>query len=129
VDEENKLRGVQLLWAADYWDGPIAGLARYDGREHWFEVEEFDWDDPPPASERRFRLYALNDEELRDEQEWHRRFQKHVGTHSDYERSGNRGHAAVKPPSEWPKFYDEYERRPPREYASREPIGWFVLGE
>jgi hypothetical protein len=27
---------VEILWSFDYWDGPIAGLCRYDGRLAWF---------------------------------------------------------------------------------------------
>jgi hypothetical protein len=122
MSESTRLEGVQLLWLADYWDGPIAGLARFAGREHWFEAEPFDWDDPP--SERRYWLYALTDDEVEDEREWHGRFQQHVGTHTDYDISGARDIGAVRPRSEWSKFYDEYKRRPPRDYTSRQPVGW-----
>ena len=31
------------------------------------------------------------------------------------------------PESEWSKFYDAYEKRPPRDYTSRRPVGWFEL--
>ncbi len=122
-----ELKGVELLWAADYRDGPIAGLARYDGRDHWFEAENFNWDNPP--ADRRCFLYALSDEELEDEHEWHRLFRKHVGTHTDYDPSGARDIGALRPRSEWSKFYDEHERRPPRDYTARPPVGWFVLDE
>lgn len=119
----SELEGVRLLWHADYWDGPLAGLARYNGQDYWFEVEAFDWDDPP--AERRYLLYSLTEEELAEEREWHHRFQEHVGTHTDYDARGHRDHAAVKPRSEWSKFYDEYEKRSKPDYTMRAPVGWF----
>jgi hypothetical protein len=46
------------------WDGPLAGLARYGGRDYWFEVEASNREDPP--AKRRYLLYALTDGELAD---------------------------------------------------------------
>jgi hypothetical protein len=65
VNDFPELDGVRLLWHADYWDGPLAGLARHNGQDYWFEVEVFDWDDPP--AERRYLLYSLTEEELAEE--------------------------------------------------------------
>lgn len=33
---EIPLEGVSLLWANDYWDGPLNGMARFGGEMLWF---------------------------------------------------------------------------------------------
>jgi len=120
-----RLEDVVLLWVYDYWDGPLAGLAHHAGRDYWFEIEAFDSDDPP--IERHYFLFELTDQELADEKEWHHRFQQHVGTHTDYDTTGRRDLSGLRPVSEWPKFYDEFEKRPRPCYTSRAPVGWFTL--
>ena len=117
-----RVENVELLWAADYWDGPMAGLARHDGSDYWYEAEAFDWDTPP--SERRYLLYPMTDEELAAEHEAQRAFRKHVGTHTSYRDNRVVGRGKVRPESEWQKFYEKYEYR---SYADRPPIGWFSL--
>lgn len=67
VNDFAELEDVRLLWHTDYWDGPLAGLAHYNGRAYWFEVEAFDWDEPP--AERRYLLYSLTDGELAEERD------------------------------------------------------------
>ena len=41
VRKVKRLDGVALLWDADYWDGPLAGLATFGGSVYWFSAE---WD-------------------------------------------------------------------------------------
>ena len=31
--------GVQLLWSDEWYDGPVAGLARYNGKDYWYSVD------------------------------------------------------------------------------------------
>jgi hypothetical protein len=114
---------VRLLWHADYWDRPLSGLAHHNGRDYWFEIEDFDPDDPP--AEFRYFLYPLTDEELEDERKWHRKFQKLVGTHCDYDANGvdRSGEANGADPE---KFYLEAAMGPVGIYTSRPPIAWFT---
>ena len=109
---------ARLLWHADYWDRPLSGLAHHNGRDCWFEIEDFDPDDPP--AEFRYFLYPLTDEE----REEHRKFQKYVGTHTDYDANGNIDSSGA-------KCYDPekfYVDRPilVRIYLSRPPIAWLT---
>jgi hypothetical protein len=115
---------VRLLWDVDHWDGPLCGLAHHNGRDYWFAVEAFDPDDPP--AEWRYFLYPLTDEELEDEGEWHRKFQKYVGTHTDYDANGNVDDSGVKWAADASKFYDEHAMRAVPDYTSRPPIAWFT---
>jgi hypothetical protein len=113
---------VRLLWEVDRWDRPLCGLAHHNGRDYWFEIEGFDPDDPP--AEFRYFLYPLTDEELEDEREEHRKFQKYVGTHCDYDANGVDQSGEVN----WAEPEKFYVDRPilVRIYLSRPPIAWFT---
>jgi len=115
---------VRLRWHVSYWDGPINGVATYDGRDCWFEAEGFDWEDELPHS-RRYLLYELTDEELAEERYWHERFRELVGTHTEYDEQGQRLSGEIRPPSS--DFDREYGRRRQPDYTSRTPIGWFAI--
>jgi hypothetical protein len=55
----------------DWYDGPIAGVATYDGRRYWIEGAGPDDDEPALDSrERRLYLYPLTDEEAANEERW-----------------------------------------------------------
>jgi hypothetical protein len=76
-----RLEAVRLLWHFGFWDGPINGVATYNGRHYWFEAEPFDQEDEPSHS-RRYFLYDLTDEAVAEERCWHERFPDLVGTHT-----------------------------------------------
>lgn len=118
------LHGVTPVWLTDYWDGPLEGLATYEGRLHWFKVESFDADDPP--SVRTYVLYPLSEDEAADEEALHQLFQEHVGTHTDWQLRGTRD-ARVHQDSNWASFYDSPEAKRHRDYTTRPPTGRFTL--
>jgi hypothetical protein len=74
-----------------------------------------DPEEPPHDSSRPLVLYPVTDDEVRTELHRHRRFEAEVGMWRD-----------PKPPESAAAFYADYERRPPRDYSTREPEGWFV---
>lgn len=119
-----RLDGIRLLWHLGYWDGPLTGIAIHEGREHFFEAENPD----EPLSDRRFLLFPLSDEEIVEERYWHSLFQEHVGAHTDYGEDGRRTAGAVRPRSEWDRFYEPAKERKPRNYREREPVGFFCRG-
>jgi hypothetical protein len=119
-----RLEGVRLRWHFGYWDGPINGVATYDGRDYWFDAEPFDWEDEPPHS-RRYFLYELTDEELAEERYWHERFRDLVGTHTEYDEEWQRLSGEVRPPSG--AFDREYAQRKQPDYMSRPSTGWFAI--
>lgn len=118
------LQGVTPVWITDYWDGPLQGLATYEERLHWFEVESFDPDDPPTV--RTYALYPLSDDEVAAEEALHRLFRKHVGTHTDWHLRGTPD-AVVHPESKWASFYDSAEAKRDRVYTTRPAVGRFTL--
>lgn len=46
----NELFEVHMLWYGDYWDGPLSGICKYDGKIYYFEcceeedTVEINWD-------------------------------------------------------------------------------------
>ena len=61
--------------------------------------------------DRRLFLYPITADELAEETHWQRLYDEHVQD---------------KPESEKWRFYEPYEKREEPDYASREPIGWFI---
>ena len=111
---------VRLLWAEDWFDGPLCGMAEVSGEGCWFQfVEEAD-DERADGWYRRYWLIRLSPEEVADEEYWHGEFTKYVNSRYDFTRSDN----VVHPQSEWPKFYDRAASRTPRDLGGNPVIGW-----
>lgn len=119
---------VRLLWHTSYYDGPLEGMARYDGRHHWFALgpgsQEAD-------ARREFVLYPLTDAEITAEIEDHRLFRELVGAHCDYryDAHGRRHRAMARDlvSSSWESYGRRVADRPPRRYRAREPVAAFLL--
>jgi hypothetical protein len=103
-----ELTGVRKVWFSDWYDGPLTGVALYEGREYWFVMVTDDgeggyWDFEP----RVYVLHRLTDEQMAQLWEMHRSF---AG-------SGLR-----------PAMEDLYERWPPEHENSlmtAPAVGWF----
>lgn len=54
-----RLHNVEIRWFADYWDGPLCGLAAYRGRDHWYDTVWNPGTDQHTDSPRLFVLYEL----------------------------------------------------------------------
>ncbi|WCN80998.1 hypothetical protein [Micromonospora sp. LH3U1] len=54
-----QLVGVQIVEVLDFYDGPLDGLARYEGREYWFSAGP-DW---VPAQPRPLILHVITAEQ------------------------------------------------------------------
>jgi hypothetical protein len=77
------LRPVTILWVTDWWDGPVEGMASYQGNDCWFRAIFDDaadeWTGP-----RRCRLYQLSQDEQQRLWAEHRAWEQHVGGNSCY---------------------------------------------
>lgn len=120
---------VRLLWVSDYYDGVLAGVAEHRGRRHLLliaEIEQFG----SPSEVRRWVLYALTDEQLRNEEHWNMLFRQHVNsTQGDF--TGVPPPALVGDPDRDAHFARyEAEYRPPL-LELGQAVGWcddyFVL--
>ena len=110
MDDSPELQGVEIEFAVDWYDGPLTGIAGYDGDAYWFEAET-GWD--PGADIRLLRLFPLTSEELDEERRLHRLYES--------EANG-------KPVEEWPRVLRERDFSLPTKYGVREPVGWFAHG-
>ncbi len=132
-----KVTGYRLLWHIDYHDGPRDGICEYNGKKYffsqcddWFYDEfgnnknQFD-DGVRPSWRRRYVLIELTPEQLNEEMQTHKLFQQFVGVHTDYDAAGKRTVGETRPDTEWHKFYDVHENKPPKDYTKNKIIGWF----
>ncbi len=115
--EGSELDGVSVLWVTDWWDGPVEGMASYQGSDCWFEAI-FDEEADEWTSPRRCRLYELNPAER--ERLWarHRRWEQHAGGNSCY-------HPDAPPPDLKPGWRDFYDHDDPPARVGRQ-LGEFT---
>lgn len=119
------LERVRLVWASGYWDGPLSGLAELDGQPVWFHFADEENEDDDASWYRRFFLVHLPPERLAAAQAIHAAFQRHVGTHFDYDSWGQRDPSRIRPRSEWRTFYDAHPVEAQDTYLDCEVVGWF----
>ncbi len=75
---DRKLHGVEMLFN-DYYNGPLSGVARYQGSEYWFEAEgRKDEGFALTMRDRRFVLYPITPKELAGKTYWQRLYEEHV---------------------------------------------------
>jgi len=112
-DEEPDLR---MLWHCDYYDGPLSGMAEYEGEMVWFQC----CNDPVDGL-RLFKLYRLSPEQIEAETARHESFRKHVGWHADH---GER-YKDYKPRTRWSlnRYYKKAANKTPLDLEGCEEIG------
>lgn len=71
---------VEMLWHNGYWDGPLSGVALYDGEMVYFDMaEENDFN-----GNRMYNVYKLYEDEKEYLLSSHEKFRKKVGSHTDH---------------------------------------------
>jgi hypothetical protein len=106
----NHLQGVVIEFWVDWYDGPVSGIATYEGREYWFEAASgFD----PDLRKRQLFLYPITPQELARERELNLLYEEK---------------ARGRPVDEWPPILLERDFELPTNYASRDSVGWFIAG-
>lgn len=118
---------IMPLWSTDWWDGPLSGVAEYDGEKMYFSMK----DEDDETGRRTFNLYRLTPEQMERELAWHALFKENVGDHTEYGPDGRRRRegTTLKPQEQWAKFYDNYPpyktREPRHDLSKAELVGWF----
>jgi len=82
-DDWLDLRPVTIVWVTDLWDGPVEGMATYQGRDCWFRAI-FDTDADEWTSPRRCRLYELTPDERQRLWARHRLWEQRAGGNCCY---------------------------------------------
>jgi hypothetical protein len=112
------LRPVTIVWVSDWRDGPVEGMATYQGRDCWFRAI-FDAGADEWTSPRRCRLFELAEDERQRLWTWHLPWEQYAGGGSCFhpEAPG----PALRPGSQ--DFYQHDDRQPARTGAQ---IGEFT---
>jgi hypothetical protein len=113
---------VQLLWADDWYDGPLRGMASVDEAKYLFEMIDRDLLGAE-TEDRTYWLIRLSPDQLREEEQWHDLFCQHVGTHFDF--TGRQG--IPREQVQMDAFYKPYNERIVPDYSDNFVIGWFRL--
>ena len=138
-----KLVHPELVWHCGYYDGPLDGMCLHEGKQHWFQmvdaiyvtvnVESYR---PLEPDDYNYTLIGINviaeisEEQLKEEEYWQALFEKHVGTHTRYDKRGLRNVGQVQPQSEWPKYYDvAAKERPKRNFDNNKVVGYYFSHE
>ena len=75
---------ARMLWSLGHYDGPMTGIALYDGKPYYARCHQI----PHTKKPRYFWLYPLTDEEIRREHLYQEMFRHYYGPHCDYEEDG-----------------------------------------
>ncbi|MGC4816703.1 hypothetical protein [Micromonospora sp. DT63] len=123
LDGLTEMTGVQMLWFADYYDGPLDGLALLDGREYWFIAVADERDCPVDQERRCYVLHAISEEQARAEWAEHRDFVAVVGGPGCVHTPAcAHGPVDADAAAAWHRDHP-WELRP--DHASAPAIGWF----
>jgi hypothetical protein len=114
---------VHIAWTDDFYDGPLSGIAEWEGRRYRFEMTDRFTLGGDEDGSRRYWLIALSPEQLQQEERWQALFCANVWTGFDY--TGRPERRA--PPSEHAKFYEPYAARAVPDYSMNDVVGWFQL--
>lgn len=127
-----------MLWVKDKHDGPMSGIAEYNGKKVYFdchdeggyedlpenldeltseEKESIDYEEKKYNRQRTYDLYELSEKEIEFEDLVHDKFEEYVGTPF----KGNWDEAN--------KFYSWYKTQPQRNYRNNKLLGTFTYHE
>ena len=110
---------VRIMWADDWCDYAVQGIASVEGRHVWFLLHDADAL-IVTGGELRYVLVELTAEQVRENAHWHGLFCKYVGTLYDFTGRERVRH----PQAQWSKFYEASARRVVPDYSSNQVIGW-----
>lgn len=122
------LKGVKLVYASNWWDGPLSGLVEYNDENLFMDINDEEWtyDDEGLITESRiYAVYRLNARQLRDYLMWTQLFRSHVGEHWDFHL--NEGPAlwgGFVHPDTFDTFYFISQMQPMLDYDDDQLIGY-----
>jgi len=128
ISDHDEQPDLKMLWHSGYYDGPLSGMAEYNGEMVWFQCN---WSYPPiedihniieTDSHRRYALYRLSDED-REELCRHQMFRDMVGYHSDHDPD------TYAPFTKKSGFDEFYEQKKDKKHRKIDPESGEVLGE
>lgn len=128
ADALPRVDDVELLWATDWWDGPVRGVARRADLHYWFNAV-FDETADDYEHPRRLLLFELSPDEVRGETDKHLYFEREIGnTKYCFHLQPEQRHAPQGGARDWAKHPIYRDRRSrPSPYEARPAVGWFTF--
>lgn len=138
-----KLTKMRKLWHLNYWDGPLSGMCLIDGQKYWFDcIEQYHDNNPQMTDEefyagneypwyRKFLIWKLTDDQQAVIEARHAKFQRMVGTHTDYDENGQRSNFHYNDtvtPETLKQFYEESKLEKPfsiEPFSDAYILGWY----
>ena len=100
---------IRFLWYCNWYDGPLSGMAEYEGRRTWYDFHS-DTDD---GRHYRYVLYPLTHEQIETAELWHATLGHWDAVASQWVRPSSASHDAS-----WAG----------PDFSKTQPIGWFADG-
>lgn len=129
ISDHDEQPDLQMIWHSGYHDGPLSGMAEYNGELVWFQCN---WTHPPieeihniieTDAHRRYTLYRLSDEDREELCHRHQLFQEMVGYHADHDPD------VYAPFVGNPKMDEFYEQKKDKKHRKIDAKSGEVLGE
>ena len=120
LDGLPRLRGVRILWFNDWYDGPVDGVAEFEGLEYWFaDIDDFQhtW----PA--RRYVLHPICKEQATAEWTLHRECQLRTGLGGCCQPACP---GPVEGTADLASWWRDYPDPHSPDYVTVPPVGWFT---
>lgn len=123
----------RMLWATNYYDGPLSGVGIVNGTPHWFSCigEGSVGPDPDgtPMAARVFGVVPLTAEEYAELRVNHELFESIVGKRGCTYEDGKRWSADTHIPHTMEdlkaRYYDQPQ--PKRDFRTKEIVGWWAI--
>ncbi len=116
---------IHLLWASDFYDVPLRGMAEVRGGRYLYDAIDRSLLGAEDCEPFLYWLIALSPEQLQEEERWHDLFCRKVGTYFDF--TGRP--APSKEEISLDDFYEPYRLRAQPDYSNNDVIGWFQLSD
>jgi len=114
-EPDNREHGY-LLWHNEYYDGPICGLALYNGKKVWYQWKK----DVPLSDMRIFNFYEMSDKEVEYEEKWFQFFCDKVTNSCSYiEKAKDDTHYTQESRD---YYYKESEKQEDRDYTKNKIV-------
>lgn len=110
----------KILWIDDYHDGILCGMLEYRNEKFRYEIITDFMENELP---RVYAVIQLTEEQIKEETNWNRLFQKYVGNHNNYDTDEP---LKQQPAARHHLFYDEYKKRQTPNYNLNLVKAWFT---
>ena len=120
VEDLDKEPDLQMLWHSGYWDGPLSGMATYNGECVWF-----DCCDETDSGDRIFELFRLSESNKDELFRRHALFQKHVGFNCDHDPNVYQEYSGGDNPKKYYKLQKKFTKLDTKTGEVIAKVHWF----